>query len=365
LPHPAWNRIVPALAVAVLAAGSMGENASGALRLVPVAGGFTSPVYAIGAPGNRNALFVVSQAGIITRVAGGSRSRFLDIRDRVAFGGERGLFSIAFHPRYGQNRRFFVYYTNNVGDLRIVEFRANASGTRALESTAKSWVAIRHRSFSNHNGGQLAFGRNGILYIGTGDGGGGGDPNNNAQRRSSRLGKLLYLNVNRPRARARIAALGLRNPWRFSVDRKTGDIWIGDVGQENWEEIDRFRPGRAGLENYGWSRWEGRHLYRSDRRLGAGRLIQPRHEYANGREGRCSVTGGFMVRGSVPGAGRYFFGDYCSGEVWSFRFVNGRKRGFRREPFRVPDALSSFGRGPRGGLLAVSHGGTVYRVANR
>jgi glucose/arabinose dehydrogenase len=362
LPHRVWKSFAVALAAAVVAT-ALAESAA-ALRLVRVAGGFASPVYAIGAPGNRNALFVVSQEGVITRLAQGSRNTFLDIRGRVAFGGERGLFSIAFHPRYAQNRRFFVYYTNDAGDLRIVGFRANAAGTRAIKSTANVRVAIRHRSASNHNGGQLAFGRNGLLYIGTGDGGGGGDPNNNAQSRSSRLGKLLYLDVDRAGARARIAALGLRNPWRFSVDRRTGHIWIGDVGQDNWEEIDRFVPGRAGLENYGWSRWEGRHLFRSDRPLGPGRLVHPRHEYANAGS-RCSVTGGFVVRGNHPGAGRYFFGDYCSGQVWSFRFANGRKSGFRREAFTVPGALSSFGLGPRGSLLAVSHGGTVYRVVRR
>jgi glucose/arabinose dehydrogenase len=361
LPSRAWNRVIVVLAVAALAAATLAGSAAAALRLVRVAGGFASPVYAIGAPANRNALFVVSQEGVITRVAQGSRNQFLDIRDRVGFGGERGLFSIAFHPRYAQNRRFFVYYTNNVGDLRIVGFRANSAGTRALVSTAKVWVGIRHRTESNHNGGQLFFARSGGLYIGTGDGGGGGDENNNAQNPNTRLGKLLYLNVDKPGARSRIAALGFRNPWRFSVDRKTGHLWIGDVGQDEWEEIDRFVPGRAGLENYGWSRWEGRHLFRPDRPLGPGRLVQPRHEYANAGS-RCSVTGGFMVRGNVPGAGRYFFGDYCSGEVWSFRFADGKKSGFRREAFTVTDALSSFGLGPRGSLLAVSHGGTVYRV---
>ena len=180
----------------------------------------------------------------------------------------------------------------------------------------------------------------------------------------SRLGKLLALNVDDRDARARIVALGFRNPWRFAVDRRTGRFFIADVGQGSWEEIDTFAPGRRGLENYGWNRFEGNHLYSASNRLGPGRYKRPIHEYSHS-SGRCSITGGFMVRGDVPGAGRYFYGDYCTGEVWSFRFSGGRKSGVRKERFTVPNGLSSFGVARGGSLLAVSIGGTVYRVAKR
>jgi glucose/arabinose dehydrogenase len=318
------------------------------------------------APGDGSHVYVVEQPGVIVRVrmSNGARNRFLDIRGRVgSSGSEQGLLSMAFHPRYAQNRRFFVNYTNTSGDTRVVAFRANASGTRGLRSTAHTWFGV-NQPYENHNGGQLQFGNNGLLYIGMGDGGSGGDPENRAQNMGSRLGKLLRLNVNKSGARPRISALGLRNPWRFSVDRRTGVFWIADVGQESWEEVDRFVPGNSFRENFGWSRFEGRHRV-SNRRLTAGRNRFPVHEYSHSG-GRCSITGGYRVRGSVPGAGRYFFGDYCTGEVWSFRWVNGRKTGFRREAFTVPGLLSSFGLGPGGSLLAISYsGGTVYRVTRR
>lgn len=321
-------------------------------------------MYATGAPGDRASLFVVEQGGRVKRVAGGHKTVFLDLRTRVLSGGEQGLLSIAFHPKYAQNRRFFVNYTNNQGDTRVVGFRANAAGTRGLKSTAHVWLGI-DQPFENHNGGQLAFGNNGLLYIGMGDGGDGNDPGNRAQRMSTRLGKLLALDVDIRGAAPKIVALGLRNPWRFSVDRKTGVLWIGDVGQGSWEEVDRFVPSASGLENYGWERYEGHHLHDGSRTLYApSRRIWPVAEYSHSR-GRCSMTGGFVARSpTVPQAlGRYFYGDYCTGEVWSFRFANGSRSGFRREPFTVPGNLSSFGRGARGAVLLVSHnGGRVFRL---
>ncbi len=346
------------LAALAAAASAFAESAS-ALDLVRVTGGFTRPTYATGAPGNPNDLFVVSQAGYVTRVHDGGRSRFLSIADEVrTTGGEEGLLSIAFHPGWQENRRFFVYYVNNESNIRVVGFRANDRGTRALESTRKVWIRVRHPVHLNHNGGQLAFGNDGRLYASVGDGGSGGD---RARDLDSKLGKLLRINVNDPRANPKIVAAGLRNPWRFSVDRKTGRLFIADVGQSRWEEIDVFRPGRDGLENYGWNRFEGRHRV-SGNPLGPGRYVRPIREYSHSG-GRCSVTGGFMVRGDRPGAGRYFYGDYCTGEVWSFRYAGGRKSGFRRESFTVPGNLSSFGLAPGGALLALSHSGTVYRVA--
>ncbi len=354
--HIRMRRIIVATTVAALAALSLAGSAA-ALRLVPVASGFDSPIYATSAPGT-NDLFVVRQGGYVTRIHNGAQNTFLNIHERVQSGGEEGLLSIAFHPRYDENRRFFAFYTNNSGNLRIVGFRANEAGTRARESTIRLWVAIPHPGASNHNGGQLQFGENGILYASVGDGGTGGG---NARDLGSRLGKLLRLNVDNPGAKATIAAVGLRNPWRFSVDRTTGDLFIGDVGQGTWEEIDVFRPGSERLENYGWNRFEGDHQYSSNP-LGPGTYVPPIHEYSHAND-RCSVSGGYMVRGSAPGAGRYFYGDYCTGEVWSFRYENGQKSGFRAESFTVPGGLPSFGMNAAGALLVVSHSGTVYRVA--
>lgn len=349
-----------AVVAAALAAMSLAGSASAALKLVHVAGGFTSPVYATRAPGTLD-LFVVRQNGYVTRIHNGQRNTFLNIDDRVQSGGEEGLLSIAFHPQYDQNRRFFVYYTNNAGDIRVVGFRANAAGTRVRNGTGKTWIKVSHPNHSNHNGGQLQFGLNGYLYAAVGDGGSGGD---RARDLGTRLGKLLGLNVNNPGAKPRMAAVGFRNPWRFGVDRATGRFFIADVGQNTYEEIDVFLPGRDGLENYGWNRFEGNHQVSSNP-LGPGRYVRPIHEYTQGATGGCSVTGGYIVRGGVPGSGRYFYGDYCTGDVWSFRFQNGQKSGFRKEPFTVNGGLSSFGIAPRGSLLVVSHGGSVFRVAQQ
>jgi glucose/arabinose dehydrogenase len=354
-----------ALAVlAVFATAALVVGSASAFKLQRVARGFTNPVYVTHAPGNLTDLFVVQQRGVITRVHAGKKFLFLDLRDRVSCCGERGLLSIAFHPKFKQNRRFFVDYTNKQGDTRVVGFLANAARTRGRKSTAHAWLAV-NQPFANHNGGQLQFGHNGLLYIGMGDGGGGGDPGDRAQSLRSRLGKILSLNVNVRHPKAQIAALGLRNPWRFSVDAKNGIFWIGDVGQGSWEEVDRWDPGSKKLQNFGWNVWEGRHRYHDSRsgnnHITRGALHFPLRVYSHSVG--CSITGGYMMRGSVLGAGRYFFGDYCNGKVWSIRFAHGKQSGFRREAFTVPGSLSSFGLGPRGGLLLVSYGGAIYKLA--
>jgi glucose/arabinose dehydrogenase len=353
----------------LVVAGSLAAPASSALRLTPVATGFSNPVHLASTPAYAGRLYVVEQGGIVRIVQDGQRlpNPFLDISDLVSCCGEQGLLSLAFHPRFAQNQRLFVNYTNRAGDTRVAELRANGSGTRALRRTLKVWLAV-DQPYSNHNGGQIAFGNNGRLYVGMGDGGSAGDPENRAQRLTSRLGKLLRINVNRTGARAVIVAIGLRNPWRFTVDPRTGFFYLGDVGQGNWEEIDVFRPRARGLENYGWRVYEGnRHVYDNSRGLRRPSVLRwPIHEYSHGG-GRCSVTGGLVGRGGgVPSGarGRYFFGDYCIGAVWSFRWAQGRKRGYRREPFTVPGNLSSFGRGANGAIYLISHnGGTIYRLA--
>ena len=349
-----------ALAGAVLAAPS-----SAALRLAHVAGGFSAPVHVASTRSEPSRLYVVEQGGLVKILENGAkRARpFLDLRRRVRSGGEQGLLSLAFHPRYPAVRRVYVNFTNRAGDTRVVEFRVNAARTRAVVSTGRVLLAV-DQPFSNHNGGQVAFGRDGFLYVGMGDGGSGGDPGNRAQSMRTRLGKLLRIDV--ATRRVRIVALGLRNPWRFSLDRRTGLLWIGDVGQGAREEIDVYRPGARGLENYGWRRLEGGALHDPGTRLYArSRYVPPIHQYGHAGGG-CSVTGGFVYRGSgVPAVrGRYFFGDYCTGRVSSFVRRNGRRADLRAHPaLRVSGFLSSFGEGPTGELLLVSHGGALYRLA--
>jgi glucose/arabinose dehydrogenase len=277
----------------------------------------------------------------------------------VRSGGEQGLFAIAFHPSYAKNRRFYVNYTDVNGNTRVVEYRSN--GRRAILSTRRQLLFVR-QPYSNHNGGQVAFGPNGKLYIGMGDGGSGGDPENRAQNMGALLGKMLTIDVNRRGARPQIDAIGLRNPWRFSFDRANGDLYIGDVGQNAWEEIDYLPRARLPrLQNYGWDVFEGRARF-EDKEPSRGDLISPIAVYGNSEEG-CSVTGGFVYRGSKVGAarGRYFYGDYCSGTIWSLRVVDGRARQLRREPFQV-STLTSFGEDARGELYLVAQGGTIFRL---
>jgi glucose/arabinose dehydrogenase len=338
-----------------------GEARTNALRLQPVARGFASPVHVAAPSSEPGRLYVVEQAGRILVVEGGQRREFLDIRSSVRSGGEQGLFAIAFHPNYARNRRFYIHYTNVNGDTRVVEYRSD--GTRALPDSARPLLSV-DQPYSNHNGGQLAFGPDGRLYLGLGDGGSGGDPQDRAQNLRSRLGKLLVLNVNRRGARWQVAGYGLRNPWRFSFDRANGDLYVGDVGQNSWEEVD-YTPRRSpGLENYGWDVYEGRTIFEQKRRNPRGRLVFPIAVYPL-TGGNCTVTGGFVYRGrAVPAArGRYFYGDYCSGRIWSLRVVGGRARSIRREPFTLT-GLSSWGEDARGELYAVAHDGVIYRLAD-
>jgi len=286
---------------------------------------------------------------------------FLDVRSRISSGGERGLLSLAFHPRYARNHRFYVDYTDTAGNTRVVEFRSN--GRSAILSSARQ-LFFQRQPYPNHNGGQLAFGPDGLLYIGLGDGGSGGDPNNYAQTFGTKLGKIWKLNVDRRGAAPQLVAYGLRNPWRFSFDRANGDLYIADVGQGDWEEIDYVPRAQLGrLMNFGWSVYEGDATYDSSRSLDPrGTLVRPVEVYSHD-EG-CSVTGGFVYRGKARPdlVGRYVYGDYCSGTVWSLRIQGGKAADVRREPFRIA-ALTSFGEDSRGGLYAVSGNGVVYRIA--
>ena len=253
---------------------------------------------------------------------------------------------------------FYVAYTSANGRNVVERYRSN--GTAAIPSSRKTLLSVPD-PYGNHNGGNLAFGPDGKLYTTIGDGGSGGDPENRAQNMSSRFGKLLRLNVARAGATWEIAALGLRNAWRFTFDRRTGDLWVGDVGQGSIEEIDYVPRGETGLLNFGWDVYEGTSSFES-KPLGPGKLVQPVFEY--GHSEGCSVTGGYVYRGTaIPRvAGRYFFGDYCSGTIWSLKLVDGKATEVRKEAIKVP-GLASFGEGAAGELYLLSDDGPVYRLA--
>jgi glucose/arabinose dehydrogenase len=332
------------------------------LRLVEIASGFESPTHVAAAPGEPDRLYVVERSGRIRVLEGGRilPEPFLDVSSEVTSGGEQGLLSVAFHPKYERNGLFYVDYTALNGDNSVVEYRAGEGGTPRRE---RQLLAVKD-PYSNHNGGQLAFGPDGLLYVGMGDGGSGGDPENRAQNLDSQLGKLLRIDVDRRGAGWRIAAYGLRNPWRFSFDREVGDLYIADVGQGSWEEIDYLPEGERELVNFGWDVFEGTHSYEDKEPNSAGRLREPLLEYDHSLG--CSVTGGHVYRGErlESAYGRYFYGDYCSGIVWSVVVRDGKATDEVRHSFEVP-ALSSFGEDARGELLLVSLDGVVYRLDAR
>jgi glucose/arabinose dehydrogenase len=341
---------------AVVAATAAASPERVSLSIKPFASGFESPIYVTSAPGEPANLYVVEQAGRILVLAGGQRRVFLDIRDRIRSGGEQGLLSVAFPPDYATSHRLYVDYTDTNGDTRVVEFRSD--GKTANPATARQLLFVK-QPFSNHNGGQLQFGPDRLLYVGMGDGGSGGDPGNRAQNLAVPLGKLLRINPTKAGARWFTAGYGLRNPWRFSFDRQTGDLWIGDVGQGAWEEIDRRTRAQVPRRwNYGWSVLEGRHAFKTADLNRNAPLVAPVAEYPHSNGG-CSVTGGYVYRGSaVPAArGRYFYGDYCNGAVWS---LSGTR--VRTEPFTVR-SLASFGEDSAGELYLVSLDGTIYKLA--
>ena len=313
-------------------------------------------------PAEPRRLYAVEQVGrIVYFVNGRRRGTFLDIRNRVLSGGEQGLLSVAFHPSYARNHRFYVDYTDKRGDTRVVEFRSRNG--RGVKSTARQLLFVR-QPYANHNGGELQFDSDGLLYVGMGDGGSAGDPGNRAQNPNQRLGKLLRIDPLRRGATWQMVGLGLRNPWRFAFDRANGDLYIADVGQGNWEEID-YRPHAdiGTLANYGWRRFEGNARY-SSTALGPGVLVAPVHVY-NHDGGNCSVTGGYVYRGHAvsAAAGRYFFGDYCSGRVWSLRIENGHATDVRQESFRIA-SLTSFGENVAGELYFATGNGRIYRLAS-
>jgi glucose/arabinose dehydrogenase len=352
------------------------QQAAPGIVLEPVVSGLDRPVY-VTAPEGDPRLFIVEQSGLVRLLVGGKllAQPFLDLRDRVRSGGEQGLLSLAFHPRYAVNGRFFVNYTDRRGDTQVVRFRVSDDPNRAALDSATPILHVP-QPYSNHNGGHILFGPDGMLYVGMGDGGAGGDPQGNGQNRSGLLGDLLRIDVDRgdPYAippdnpfvgrrdvRGEIWAWGLRNPWRICFDPVDGLIYIADVGQNRWEEIDVAPADRGGI-NYGWNLWEGRHRYGRSGDASV-EVMHPVLEY--GRGDGCSVTGGYVYRGkAVPELiGHYVYADYCEGWIRSFRYRDGRATQPREWAVGDIGRVLSFGLDGAQELYVCSNDGIVYRFA--
>ena len=344
-----------------------------------VASGLRNPLDLQAAPADRERLYVVEQGGRIRVIRGGQvqATPFLDVSGRISSGGERGLLGLAFHPQFATSRRFFVNYTNPAGDTRVAEFRASSADV--ADPASERVLLTADQPFANHNGGGLAFDATGRLLIGLGDGGSGGDPLGNGQRLDTFLGKVLRIDVdagtpyavpadNPFRATAGAApeiwAYGLRNPFRIFVDRPTGDLYVGDVGQSRVEEIDVGLASRRGGENYGWNTMEGSQCYSPASGCDRTGLTLPVYEYSHA-EG-CSVTGGVVYRGCrMPDlAGTYFFGDFCTGLVRSFRLSSGQATDVRdwTAGLRGLGSPASFGLDADGEAYVVDYDGEVYRL---
>lgn len=358
--------LLAACAVAVPLAAAKADRE--ALRFRPFASGVRGAWW-IGAPRSEpGRLYVVQKRGIV-RVLIGARLRrepFLDIQGLVGSSGpEQGLFSLAFHPRYAANHRFYAAYSDNRGDTHVVEYRSD--GARAVRRL-RQLLHLR-QPYDRHSGGQLQFGPDGRLWVSIGDGGNAGDPGNRGQKLSTRHAKLLRIDVDRARARWRVVGYGLRFPWRFSFDRTSGDLYLADRGEQRWEELDfRLRAKLGRLANYGWSRYEGAVPYKQTRLNQQGELVFPVFVHPHREDDpleACLVTGGYVYRGqAVPRArGRYVYGDAYTGEVWSLRVRSGRATDVRREANVLP-GLSTFGEDARGELYAASPRlGRIYRLS--
>jgi glucose/arabinose dehydrogenase len=356
------------------------------LGLEPIAAGLSAPLLVTHAGDGSDRLFVVEQTGKVRIVDGAGdllSAPFIDLSRSVSGGGEQGLLGLAFHPSYATNGRLYFSYTDLNGTSVIREYKVLASNPDRVDGASGRTILRVRQPYANHNGGHIAFGPDGYLYIGLGDGGSGGDPGNRAQSLGTLLGKILRIDVNGRTGTLpygipstnpyvgrtgldQIWAYGLRNPWRFSFDRVTGDLWIGDVGQGEWEEVDRalaVRGRNAGRGfNFGWRVMEGAHCFRPSSGCDRTAKTLPLTEYAHAR-GRCSVTGGYVYRGDAYPhlAGAFFFADYCSGDIW---YVDrGATRGvIPTLAMTTGSQVTSFGEGEDGELYLTEAGGTVLRL---
>lgn len=344
------------------------------IAMQEIARGLTDPVY-LTSPSGDGRLFVVEQAGRIVILKDGRAipRAFLDITSKVQSGGERGLLSVAFHPQYRRNGFLFVNYTDQNGDTNIERYTVSRDPDVADVKSARLILKI-HQPYSNHNGGMNLFGPDGMLYIGMGDGGSQEDPHSNGQNANVLLAKLLRINVDqdtysapaanpyaRGGGRPEVWAIGLRNPWRFAFDAKDGNLYIADVGQNRYEEVNVVPMNRAGL-NYGWNVMEGFSCLHGSSCNQTG-LQRPALVYSH--SDGCSITGGFVYRGSaIPQlAGHYFYADYCKSWLRSFKYANGRITEQTEWPVTKLSSIASFGVDAMGELYAVSHNGVIYKMA--
>jgi hypothetical protein len=366
----------------LVAALVLARDAAASIQLTQLTSGGAANLVGIEHAGDSR-LFLVSQTGHI-RIFDGKTvltTPFLDVSDLLSSGGERGLLGLAFHPDYTSNGVFFINYTDEAGDITVARYVASPPSSNVADAeTGQIVLSVAHRTYANHNGGQIRFGPDGYLYIATGDGGSGGDPDNNGQSLDSLLGKILRIDVDggspyaipasnpfqdTPGARPEIWSYGLRNPWRFSFDRATGDMFIADVGQGLWEEIN-FEAAGAGGRNYGRRRMEGTHCYTPATNCNTGSLVLPIVEYPHGPSGQmgCSVTGGFRSRGAtlVAHIGTYFFADYCTGRIWGAT-PNGDGSWTAVQLLDTSHLIATFGEDSAGNLYVGNYApGALYRI---
>ncbi len=388
LRHPLWRGAVRVLAAVAITAtvtslAPSSATAAPSITVSKVAGGFSRPTQVTYANDGSNRLFVVEQRGTIRVVKNGKKQSgyFLDIRSKVGTGGERGLLGLAFDPAFKANRTFYVYYTGGGGDVIIARYKTNERRTWASAKSERRVLRVEHSKASNHNGGGMAFGPDGYLYAGIGDGGGAGDPEGDSRNiRRNLLGKLIRIDVHgtgsgrydrygippsnpykgsKP-GLGEIWAKGLRNPWRISFDRATGALYVADVGQSRREEVNRQPKGAKGGRDYGWNIMEGRTCYRSSKCPLAGDTL-PVMEYTHAG-GNCAITGGYVYRGSAYPSlrGRYVFGDYCSGRIWTIPSVGSNLA--EQQAAHTSLTITSFGEDQAGELYLVSGDGGLYRL---
>jgi hypothetical protein len=335
------------------------------VSLQRVPGSYSQPLY-VTSPAGDSRLFIVEKTGAVRIVKDGAvvEAPFLDLSDTVSNGREQGLLCLAFDPDYAENRTFYVNYTDRDGTTKVDSYRASGEDPDRAEPGSRNELLSISQPYSNHNGGQLQFGPDGHLYVGTGDGGGAGDPEGRAQDMDSRLGKILRLTVKGPETTVQVYALGLRNPWRFSFDRETDDLWIGDVGQNSREEINHLPADSPPGSNFGWNGYEGSEVYdeTTAARLDRDELVFPIAEYGH-QTGR-SVTGGYVYRGqALPDLqGFYVFGDFVTGRIWAMRGDDDSMAPLSGADRRI-GTISSFGEDADGELYVVSLEGTVHRLA--
>ena len=351
------------------------------IELQPIVTGLVHPVAITHAGDGSGRLFITLKGGKVIIYDGAEvlANPFIDLSSLVSTNSERGLLSVAFHPSYESNGFFYVNYTNTDGDTVIARYSVSSDPNVADQSSALVLLKIT-QPYQNHNGGQLQFGPDGYLYIGMGDGGSGGDPQNNAQNLGTLLGKILRIDVDggvpyaipannpfvgNPEVLDEIWAVGLRNPWRFSFDRQTGDLFIGDVGQATWEEVD-FQPATSlGGENYGWRRMEGTHCYNPSTDCNDGTLVLPIIEYDHSVG--CAITGGYRYRGRLNPAlfGTYFYADYCTGLIWGAT-EDGNNAWMITELLDTDFRITTFGEDQAGEIyIADYQGGAIYHILQK